>query len=372
MTEVKLRWGILGTANIARKNWQAIRHSGNGLVAAVASRDAGRSRQFVTDCQAQVPFERTPQALGSYEELLASPDVDAVYIPLPTGLRSQWVIRAAEAGKHVVAEKPCAVSVVDCRKMLDACRQHRVQYMDGVMFSHSRRLDAIRQTFGNDAGVGQLKRIASAFSFPGNEQFLTVNIRMHSGLEPFGCLGDLGWYCIRFTLWAMNGQLPRGVTGRILSQRGGANSPAPVPTEFSGELLFDGGVSAGFYCSFVTEHQQWAHVSGTKGCLEVSDFVLPFFGSEVAFEVHHPMFRFEGCNFNMEQHTRRIAIPEYSNSHPTAQESNLFRTFADQIPTGGLRADWPDIALKTQQIMEACLASARTEGRLVDPAREIS
>src|ERR1044071_2954397 len=111
MGEEKLRWGILSTAQIGRKNWKAIRHSGNGRIVAVASRSLENSRRFIAQCQADAPFEPAPRALGSYEELLAAADVDAVYIPLPTGLRKEWVIRAAEAGKHVLCEKPCAVSV---------------------------------------------------------------------------------------------------------------------------------------------------------------------------------------------------------------------------------------------------------------------
>src|SRR5687767_12355322 len=102
-----IRWGILGTANIARKNWKAIRNSGNGLLTAVASRELGRSRQFIAECQAAAPHPEPPRALGSYDELIRAKDVDALYIPLPTGLRKEWVLRAAAAGKHVVCEKPC-------------------------------------------------------------------------------------------------------------------------------------------------------------------------------------------------------------------------------------------------------------------------
>ncbi len=163
----------------------------------------------------------------------------------------------------------------------------------------------------------------------------------------------------------MKFQLPRQVSGRLLSQQGREDSPAPVPTEFSGELLFDGGVSAGFYCSFITELQQWAHVSGTKGLLRIPDFVLPNHGSEISFEVSKPIYRTVGCNFDMEPGTRRITVPEHSHGHSNAQETNLFRNFANQILSGHLNEAWPDMAAKTQQVMEACLASARTEGRLV-------
>ncbi len=106
---------------------------------------------------------------------------------------------------------------------------------------------------------------------------------MDGALEPAGCLGDLGWYNIRFALWAMNWQMPHAVTGRILSQSAAIRRAAP---EFSGELFFDGGVSAGFYCSFLAAIQQWAYVSGQKGYLRVPDFVHPLDSYEPAFEVN--------------------------------------------------------------------------------------
>src|SRR6266550_2157046 len=98
MSTALCRWGILGTANIARKNWLAIRNAGNSTLVAVASRDLGRARQFIADCQAAAPLTSVPAACGSYGELLDRRDVDAVYIPLPTGIRKEWVLRAAEAG----------------------------------------------------------------------------------------------------------------------------------------------------------------------------------------------------------------------------------------------------------------------------------
>ena len=366
MTENKLRWGILSTAQIARKNWQAIRNTGNATVAAVASRDLAKAQKFIAECQTAAPMDAVPRALGSYEELLAAPDVEAVYIPLPTGLRKEWVIRVAEAGKHIVCEKPCALNVADLREMLDTCHRHRVQFMDGVMFMHSQRLAKMRAVLDDQTSIGQLKRITSAFSFCAPEEFFAGNIRASSTLEPYGCLGDLGWYNIRLALWAMREQLPRRVTGRILSEAGGQNSPAPVPTEFSGELFFDGGVSSGFYCSFLTENEQWAQVSGTKGYLRLPDFVVPYFGNETAFDINNVALNISGCDFNMEAHWRKFAVPEYSNSHATAQETNLFRNFTTQIRSGSLSENWPDLALKTQRVMNACFESARDGGRQVE------
>ena len=103
----KLRWGILGTANIARKNWKSIFLSGN-VVTAVASRNSRRSREFIEECQKNHPFETAPTALGNYEELIDSPNVDAIYIPIPTGLRKEWVICAAKRASISCVRNPAA------------------------------------------------------------------------------------------------------------------------------------------------------------------------------------------------------------------------------------------------------------------------
>jgi predicted dehydrogenase len=365
MAQPLCRWGILGTANIARKNWQAIRYSGNSTLTAVASRDANRARKFINECEAVAPLSTAVAACGGYEELLQRGDVDAVYIPLPTGVRKEWVLRAAAAGKHVICEKPCGVTSDDLRAMLDACRKNRVQFMDGVMFMHSARLALLNQVLGDGQSVGPVRRVTSQFSFKGTDDFLSRNIRASSELEPLGCLGDLGWYNIRFSLCVLNQRLPQRVTGRILSQydRGDGRT---VPIEFTGELLYPDGVSASYYCSFVTENQQWAIVSGTKGYLHVPDFVLPFFGSEAAFEVNTPVFRVHGCDCNMESHPRRFAVHEYSNSMPETQEANMVRAFARIVLSGQLEPRWGELALKTQQIVDACLLSARAHGNVVE------
>ena len=102
----KLRIGFLSTAGIGKKNWKAIFHSGNAVVSAVASRDVQKSLKFIDDCQREFAFTETPRAFGSYEQLLVSPDVDAVYVPLPTALRKNLVVRAAQNNKHILCENP--------------------------------------------------------------------------------------------------------------------------------------------------------------------------------------------------------------------------------------------------------------------------
>lgn len=364
MTAKHCRWGILGAAFIARKNWQAIRDAGNAILVAVASRDVARARTFIDECQASAPHAALPEAMGSYEALLARPDIDAVYIPLPTGLRKEWVIKAAQAGKHVLVEKPVGCTARDVAEIIAECEKHRVQFMDGVMFMHGRRLQHLRGVVDNE--VGPVRHIATQFSFMSDDEFQRSNIRAHGRLEPLGCLGDLGWYCLRFTLWAMNEAAPVQVTGRIHSEtRQTADSPA-VPLEFSGTLTFAGGASASFYCSFTTAHAQWAVVSGANALLQVSDFVLPFSGPQTRYSVTRSAFAIDGCRADMHEGRQIEALDEPSSNASGSQESGLFQTFSQLVLSGHSDPRWPQISLLTQRVLDACLRSARQGSQVVE------
>ncbi|MCX6120361.1 MAG: Gfo/Idh/MocA family oxidoreductase [Ignavibacteriales bacterium] len=350
----KLRWGIVGTADIARQNWRAIFNSGNSIVTAVASRSIERSKQFIKTCQAENKFEVQPKAYSNYEQLIDAPDIDAVYIPLPTGLRKEWVLRTAKAGKHVLCEKPCGINLNDVQEMVETCQQNKVQFMDGVMFMHNPRLQRIRKVLDDSQSIGQIKRISSMFSFRAPEDYLRTNIRLHSELEPTGCLGDLGWYNIRFSLWAMKWHVPYAVTGRILSQRGGKTSPAPTPTDFSGELIFSNDTSADFYCSFLTAFQQWSTISGTKGSLSIPDFVHPVNIHEPSFDVNNIEARVKCCN----------CTSEHTESRIHAQDTLMIRNFVNQICSGQLNKEWPLMAVTTQRVLDACFKSAKNDSKL--------
>ncbi len=353
----KLRIGFLSTAGIGRKNWKAIFHSGNAIVSAVASRDAQKSRKFIDDCQFDFAFAETPRAFGSYEELLVSPEVDAVYVPLPTGLRKDLVIRAAQNGKHVLCEKPCAANLAELNAMLAACKNYSVQFLDGVMFMHSPRLPKIRAVLDDGKSLGQLQRMSSGFSFYFGDEFFQKNIRVDPALEPAGCLGDLGWYSIRFFLWTLNWQLPHTITAKILAQ-----SASGVPTEFSAELFFDGGVSAEFYSSFLTAKQQWVAIGGRNGWLRLPDFVHPRNTYEPAFELNGSEVRAE---------SGAICPPGADPTgygHATAQDTRMWGNFANQIFSGKLNANWPMWARQTQIVLDACLAAGRTGTTVKIPA----
>ncbi len=366
------RWGILSTAEIARKNWQAIKLAGNGVVSAVASREVHRSQQFIDLCQARSPFDAPAIALGTYQELITSPDVDAIYIPLPTGLRKQWVIAAARAGKHVLCEKPCASSADDLREMIDECQQAGVQFMDGIMYMHGNRLPALRKAIDDPAILGAIRRICTQFSFCADNEWLSTNIRLNSDLEPQGCLGDLGWYCIRFALWTMKFEMPHTVSARILTERKRHDSPQHVPLEFSAELQFSNQVSANFYCSFITHHQQWANVSGDRGYIQVNDFVLPYQAAETSFDISNAEFVVDGCDFSMKNRRRTVQVHESGNSTADSQETQLFKTFSEIVKSGKVDDRWADYALRTQIVLDACLQSARDESPLQIAAEAVA
>jgi predicted dehydrogenase len=349
----KLRIGFLSTAGIGKKNWQAIFHSGNCVVAAVASRDVRKSLEFIDECQREFAFAKTPRAFGSYEELIASPEVDAIYFPLPTSLRKDFVIRAAKNRKHVLCEKPCAVDARELAEMLAVCAENKVQFMDGVMFMHSPRLEKVRDILDDGRSIGHIRWISSAFSFYVGEDFFQSNIRANSALEPTGCLGDLGWYSIRFALWTLNWRLPRAVGGKILSQSADLPKRPSAPTEFSGELFYDDGVSVEFYSSFRTAKQQWVHVSGQKGWLRLPDFIHPFDSYEPAFEVNEKFITVASdvkCP---------PGIDPFPQGHATAQDTRMWRNFANQIASGRLNEDWPMWSLQTQKVLDACREAAR-------------
>ena len=238
--------------------------------------------------------------------------------------------------------------------MLAACRKNSVQFMDGVMFMHSPRLARIREVLDDHKSVGRLRRISSAFSFYPGEAFFQGNIRADGALEPAGCLGDLGWYSIRFALWTLNWQLPHRVTGKILSQSPATHGRTPTPTEFSGELFFEGGVSVEFYSSFLTGRQQWVHVSGQNGWLRLPDFVHPLNSYEPGFEVNE---HFLTVTSDVKCPPGVDPLPQ---GHATAQDTRMWRNFANQIFSGQLNADWPMWAQKTQTVLDGCLEAGRS------------
>lgn len=348
-------WGFLGAADIAVKNWASVQESGNGILKSVGSRDVSKAESFIAKCQASVPFETAPKAVEGYDDILADPEIDAVYIPLPTGIRKDWVIRAAQAGKHVLCEKPCATSAENLAEMIAACEANKVQFMDGVMFMHNERLSAIKEVLEAGERLGRLRRIESCFSFFGEDDF-SSNIRINSKLEPLGALGDLGWYCVRMSICCFQGEAPFKVRATLLEEKDG------VPVDLRGDLFFGDSRTASFHCSFNTTLEQSCRISGTKGVLRVDDFVLPCDGREATYTLSRQEDFQEGGHFSTRSFCDEVKVP----GEGVSQKTLLFRNFGELVLSGETDSYWPEISMLTQRVMDALMESSRAGGAYVE------
>jgi len=328
----------MSSARIVRLNWNAMRDSGAAKLVALASRDLGKAQAFVNELQEESPWPEKPEALGSYEALLEREDIDAVYIPLPTGIRKEWVMKVAAAGKHVLSEKPCAVSAEDLREMIACCDKHGVMFMDGVHFMHDERFARLGRMLAGGEMTGEVKRISSAFTWRTGEDFTSTDIRANARLEPSGCLGDLGWYCLRASLWAMDWELPVRVSARVLDAVNAADG-GEVIMALSGELDFTDGATASFYCSFLSPLQKWLRISGTAGNLYVPDFVRPLAEFDIDWELNH------------------IGEPR-SETCGMKSEPQMYRTFGAAANAETPDRKWAEYSLKTQMVQDACIRSA--------------
>ena len=251
----ELRWGVLSTASIAReKVIPGLRRARRSRVVAIASRDIVLARRAADEAG-------IPRAHGSYEALLADPDVDAVYIPLPNHLHAEWTIAAARAGKHVLCEKPLAMTSADAERMIAACDAAGVRLMEAFMYRLHPSWVAVRELVA--AGrVGRLTAIQSWFSYFNDDPMNIRNIRAVGG----GALFDIGCYSVNLSRMLFGGE-PTRVESSIL------RDPASgVDVLTSGLLEFEGGVAT-FTCSTRMESDQRVHVYGTEGRISIG---IPF------------------------------------------------------------------------------------------------
>jgi predicted dehydrogenase len=177
------RWGVLSTAKIAREHMiPAIVASENGVLAAVASRDAGKARALAERFGAS-------HAFGSYEAMLASDLVDGVYIPLPTSQHVEWAIRAADAGKHVLVEKPLALNAADILPVIAARDRNKVLVCEAFMVTYHPQWLKVRELV-QDGAIGRLRHVQGAFSYFNDDPSNMRNILSLGG----GALPDIGVY----------------------------------------------------------------------------------------------------------------------------------------------------------------------------------
>jgi D-xylose 1-dehydrogenase (NADP+, D-xylono-1,5-lactone-forming) len=253
----ELRWGVLSTANIGRVAVNpAIHASRNGTLLAVASRDADRARAFAA-------AHDIPTAHGSYEALLDDPHVDAVYVPLPNGLHREWVVRAAEAGKHVLCEKPLALDAAECEEMAAAARDHGVNLMEAFMYRFHPRTERVLEAV-REGRIGRVGAVRSAFTFRVTRP---DDIRLAPELGG-GSLMDVGCYCVNVSRTMVGEEPEEAQATASWTERG-------VDDRLTGVLRFPGGAVAHFDCALTLERCEYYEVAGTDGALRVASAFLP-------------------------------------------------------------------------------------------------
>jgi predicted dehydrogenase len=246
-----VRWGILSTADIAvSKVIPGIRRAARCEIVAIASRDADRARSAADRLA-------IPTAHGSYDDLLADPAVDAVYIPLPNHLHAEWAIRAAQAGKHVLCEKPLALSAADAEAMIDACRRAGVLLMEAFMYRLHPSWIAVRELV-TSGRIGRLTAVDSWFSYFNEEATNIRNIREYGG----GALLDIGCYSVNLSR-LLFGAEPTAVAATAL-----LDPTSGVDTLTSAVLSFPTGVAT-FTCSTRVAPDQRVHIYGTDGRISI-------------------------------------------------------------------------------------------------------
>jgi xylose dehydrogenase (NAD/NADP) len=274
-----MRWGILSTARIAR----ALLESGSGQeFVAVASRSLERAQAFAAEAG-------IPRAHGSYEALLADPEVEAVYVPVPNALHVEWSIRALEAGKHVLCEKPMARRPEQVERAFAVAEREGLVLAEAFMWRHHPQLRRARELIAEGA-IGRLRLVRAAFSFPLADP---DDVRLQADLDG-GALMDVGCYCVSGCR-ALVGAEPERVTAeQVLGGRGGsapllepglpsASAPARgVDVVLAGTLRFGGGVLGVLDCGLSVAARDELEAAGEEGSLFLDD---PWKGEQAIIEV---------------------------------------------------------------------------------------
>ena len=251
-----IRWGILSTADIGMsKVTPAIQQAANCEVTAIASRDLARAESAAR----QLGIEK---AYGSYEELLADGDIDALYIPLPNDMHAEWTIKAAEAGKHILCEKPLAMSSDQAQEMIDACDRLGVKLAEAFMYRHHPTW--VEATTLVDSGaIGDLQAVQSWFSYY-NDDPANIRNRMENG---GGAMMDIGCYNVNLSRMMFAGE-PSVAASAVRR-----DPVMGIDIVSSAVLEFPGGGQATFTCSTRAEGYQRVHIIGSTGRIEIE---IPF------------------------------------------------------------------------------------------------
>lgn len=327
MTE--LQWGILGPGRISRKFAAALQESSEGRLLAVASRDAERGRVAAAEMGAE-------RSYGSYAELLADADIEAIYIALPNSLHVEWAIRAAQAGKHVLCEKPLAPTAAEAATMFEAARSNGVWLMEAFMYRFHPRTIQLQEILRQEL-IGSVRLIRLGFSFSLERE---QDVRWESGLAG-GALYDVGCYTVNLARMVV-GAAPQRVWASAQWTASG------VDHTLAGTLEYPGGVVAQIACSFRASFQQQAQIVGSDGLIELDQ----------AFTMHphqETSIRLWRGNHFAEQET--ITLP--ATNHYRLEAEAFGRLIRAGHNTSGLPEMPLTETLDNLRTIEALLSSAR-------------
>ena len=250
MADKILNWGFLSTARINRALIVPLQVSKRNELLAVASRS-----QETADAYAKE--QRIPRAYGSYEALLADPDIDVVYNPLPNHLHAEWTIKAVDAGKHVLCEKPLALSVDEVDAIQSAARNHGRVVAEAFMYRHHPQTLKVQEIV-KSGSLGTLKLIRGSFSFVLTREG-DVRLTPEWG---GGSIWDVGCYPISYARTVVSEE-PVDVFGWQVE------GPTGIDESFVGQMRFEGGVHAQFDCSFIIPFHAFVEVVGSEGTLNI-------------------------------------------------------------------------------------------------------
>jgi len=257
-----VKWGIISTADINRKLIPGAHASPKADLVAVASRDKDRAESYAREWQIE-------RAYGSYDELLADPDIEAVYNPLPNTMHAEWSIKALDAGKHVLCEKPFSRHVEEVEASFDAAERNDRLLSEAFMYRHNPQTARVKELV--DGGViGELRLVRSAFSYG---LYDADNIRLRTDVEG-GALMDVGCYCVSGSR-LLAGE-PESVYGSAWFGETGTD------WVFTATLRFPGGVLALFDCGTALVERDELEAIGSEGSLFLDD---PWHANEPVIEV---------------------------------------------------------------------------------------
>jgi len=264
--QAKIRWGVLGTANIAIKRFiPGVRASSNGIVSAIAARELSRAEAIATQLE-------IPRGYGSYEALLADPEIDAIYIPLPNAMHAEWTIAAARRGKPVLCEKPLAIDALEAQHVVDECARLGIALMEAFMYRFHPQHARVRELIASGA-IGDVRAVRAAFMFL-LEPLSGKNVRLSGGLAG-GALMDVGCYAVNAS------RMLFGEEPQWASAQWDFREELGVDVALSGVLGFSDTRMATIDCSFRASGKSSYQVAGTRGRIEVLDAFTPDAASDV-------------------------------------------------------------------------------------------